>query len=721
MATIGDILNKALQAFQSGQFDQTRTLCRQVLKQMPNQPDTLQLIGLAEHQLGRHAKGADYLEKAIRYKKNDPQLHMNAAIVQAAAGKTPKAIRNYEKTIQLAPSMFEARNNLGNLYWKSGDATKAREHLEQVVQMAPNYAPARINLANALKSDGELEQAIEEYRTAFRLDPNDAAAANNLGNTYLVVGDSEQAVEWLETAIRLAPEDPSHHANLGKAKLHRREFEAAEACFTRALEQCPDDAEIHRDLGNAYLQANEPDKAEASFMRAIELDRKYADAYIDLGNVYLSTGLVGQAVERYRQAVRLDKTLSVAGSNLACALNYDPDADLDLVFEAHRTWAKLQTKKIKPFDSFDVDRNPDRKLRIGYISPDFRQHAVSSFFEPVISNHDHDRFEIICYSNVNTPDEVTERFKSYADRWVDISRYKDEFIAGMIHDDQIDLLVDLSGHTSNHRLLVLAHRPAPVQIAYLGYPNTTGLDSVDYRLTDAVADPESDPTPHTETLIRLPKGIACYSPNEDVPPISELPARHNGFVTFGSLNNLSKINARVVELWASVLRAVPDSRLLMFRDRLTGTVRDRFISQFVQAGIDPARLDLESELPDGESHHSIFNRIDVILDTFPWNGHTITCEALGMGIPVVTLAGRSNAGRLAATTLHHVGLADKLVATDAEDFVSKAAALIQDFDQLAQLRQGMRDRMRESPLCDAIGFTRSLEDTYRSLWADWCK
>ena len=336
----------------------------------------------------------------------------------------------------------------------------------------------------------------------------------------------------------------------------------------------------------------------------------------------------------------------------------------------------------------------------------------------LFAHHDRQQVEIFCYAETTAPDSTTAQFQARADGWRWTAGLDDADVAAQIRSDRIDLLVDLAGHTAGNRLTALAWKPAPVQITYLGYPSTTGLATIDYRLTDAVADPPGEPQCHTEALVRLPL-MSCYQAPDHAPPVSPLPALSSGGITFGSLNNLAKLNPRVIDVWCAVLRAVPSGRLLIFRNTLKGSAQEHLHGQLVEKGISPDRFQLTNTVPSGQSYLSVYDSVDVALDPFPWSGHTTTCEALWMGAPVVTLYGNRYAGRMAACALTALGLT-QFIAQSAEDYVAIAADWASRLDRLARLRDELRGRMQASPLCDGKSFTRALEQTYRDLWRRWC-
>jgi predicted O-linked N-acetylglucosamine transferase (SPINDLY family) len=391
------------------------------------------------------------------------------------------------------------------------------------------------------------------------------------------------------------------------------------------------------------------------------------------------------------------------------------------VLAAHKAWAQRHLGRISGGFKFENASDPDRKLKIGYVSPDFRGHAVSYFVEPVLMGHDRSKFEVYCYSAVHKPDAVTDRLKSRADHWRDITRLPGARAAEMIHADQIDILVDLAGHTSENRLDVFAHRPAPVQVNWQGYPNTTGLSAIAYRLTDEQADPAGTTEAfHSEQLVRLPRTAWCYRPPETCPDVSDLPAKQTGRFTFGSFNRLAKVSAFTIEMWSRAVKAVPGSRLLFKTAGLDEPATAKYVrEQFARHGLEGDQLDLIGNDPSTQAHLERYSQMDLALDCYPYHGTTTSCEAMWMGVPGIVLVGTTHVSRVGLSLLTSIGLPE-LAARSADEFVEIAARVASDLDRLAELRRTMRQRMQDSPLMDQSGFCQDIEDAYRQMWRTWC-
>ena len=465
--------------------------------------------------------------------------------------------------------------------------------------------------------------------------------------------------------------------------------------------------------------------AAAACRRALELKPDFAEAHNNLGAVFRDQGKLEEAVVACRRAVEFKLDFAEAHSNLIFTMNYDARYTPEEIFAESRDWdvrhATPQAERIRPLHN---PPDPERRLRVGYVSPDFRTHSVSYFAEPLLANHDSSRVEVFCYAEVPHPDQVTERFQALADGWRSTVGLTDSEVAECIREDRIDILVDLAGHTSttgNNRLLAFAEHPAPVQATWLGYPNTTGMTEMDYRLTDAIADPEGAANAqHSETLVRLPDVFLCFQAPAESPEVAAMPAVTDGHVTFGSFNNPSKTGPQVVEVWAQVLHEVPGSRLLMKSSQLRDeSLCGKFRDEFAAHGIAGERIEFMPNIPAISGHLAAYGRVDIAFDPFPYNGTTTTCEAMWMGVPTITLCGERHASRVGASILTQLGLKD-LVAETTKAYVETATGLAKDLDRLAKLRNGLRPRMQASPLCNAQTFTRDMESAYRDMWRCWC-
>lgn len=571
-------------------------------------------------------------------------------------------------------------------------------------------------LARALQfhRSGNLLEAERVYREILASEPSSAEAWYYLGSIQQVKGKLDAGVDALRRALSLRPDYPEALHNLGVLLAQRKQFDEGAACLERAARLRPDWTESHRNLGAVCAEQGKLDEAAQCYRRMTDLSPRDPEAYNLLGSVLAREGEIAQAVDCFEEAVRLEPRYQTAHSNLLLALNYVAELEPLWLFAEHCFWGRLhgQGPSLRPAQVRDA--SPDRRLRVGYVSPDFRAHAVAPFVEPILAHHDPRNVEVVAYAEVNAPDATSDRMKSLVRHWRSTVGLSDEQVADQIRADSIDILVDLAGHSARNRLGAFTRQPAPVQATYLGYPNTSGLTTVGFRITDAAADPADEPKRHTEELLRLEGPFCCWRPPEDAPATAP-PASRNGYVTFGSLHNLAKLNDRVLDLWAQVLQAVPRARLLVFRNTLQGRTADRLREKLLRRGVDERRIELRHQ-PDAEGGYlGVYREVDVLLDAFPWSGHATTCESLWMGVPVITLRGNRHAGRMSASILSCLGLHD-WVASSTSDYVQAAVRAATRPETRASLRTGLRDRMRASALCDGEGFARRLEAAYRLVW-----
>jgi predicted O-linked N-acetylglucosamine transferase (SPINDLY family) len=487
--------------------------------------------------------------------------------------------------------------------------------------------------------------------------------------------------------------------------------------ISRAIEIKPSLIEAYRNLAVVLSENDRLDEAIALLRRAIDVQPGYAEAHSSLAVALAETGELEQAIAAFRRAVELRPGDANLHSNLAYLVQFHPGYDAGAILEECRRWSRQHGRSVScaRADSFPNDRSPDRRLRIGYVSGDFSGHIVGRNILPLVQNHDRGKFEIFCYHNSWLEDDVTRKFRAAASHWRQINNADDSKAVELIRGDGIDVLVDLSLHLGHNRLTVFARKPAPVQATFAGYPGTTGLDAIDYRLTDPFLDPPGHGNSlYSEKSIRLAHSFWCYDaaamhPADEL-PVAPLPALATGRVTFGCLNNFRKVNDRVLRLWSNVLRAVPESRLILLAPR--GNARRRVLDR-----LDFSRVEFVDR-QDRAAYLKTCDRIDIGLDTFPYNGHATSLDCLWMGVPVVTLIGRTVVGRAGLSQLTNLGLTE-LIAQTPEQYVQIAVELAKDLPRLAEMRRTLRARMQASPLMDAPGFARDIEAAYRQMWRNW--
>lgn len=541
---------------------------------------------------------------------------------------------------------------------------------------------------------------------------------NHIGTNLGRLGRHAEAVDSFRRAVDLQPNFPYACNNLGVALEHLgRPADAVEA-YRRAIALDPHYAEAYNHLGNSLRATGQLKEAVEAHCSAIAIRRDYPEAHASLAAAQCELGLLAESISGYQAVVLLQPRSPSAHSNLIYTLHYDPSATPQALFAEATRWSERHESPIRSSIAPHVnDHAAGRPLRLGYVSPDFRRHTIPHLAAPVVANHDRSEFVVFCYSAVKNADDVTLRFQQMCDTWRDISTLSDEDAATLIRNDQIDILVDLTGHMGDNRLSLVARKPAPVQVQ-LGYPGTTGLRAMDFRITDNHSDPPGiADTFYTERLIRLPECAWCYEPTAESPAVSPPPALSRGFVTFGCLNKLIKITDSAIEIWCRILAGLPTSKVMLLVPSAgphEQTVRERFCKH----GVDGTRVELLPRRPRIE-YLRLFQSIDVSLDPFPYNGDTTTCDSLWMGVPVVTWAGASCVSRRGVSYLQNVGLGH-LIGGTPEEYVQRAVDLAKDVESLAMIRAGLRDRMANSPITDGSRYTRNLERAFRAMWREWC-
>jgi predicted O-linked N-acetylglucosamine transferase (SPINDLY family) len=601
---------------------------------------------------------------------------------------------------------------IGLIFQQQRQLPQAISAYRTCLSLRPDDPRALNNLGRALVDAGQIDQGKLILQQAVAAAPSNAGALSNLGDAYRMRGDATLAMVHYKKAISVDPNCMEAHCNLGIALAQANHVEQSIACFERAIAINPGAFNARFNLTRVLQDASRFDEALVQCRLAIQTRPTNPEAHNVMGNLHGIMGDVPTCIAEQRLAVQLQPTHAANDSNLLLSLQYRDDLSIEQRFTAHKRWNQQHIAPLSP-----ITRQPrisEGRIRIGYVSPNFQTHSVAYFIEPVLAAHDRSAFEVFLYSNTKNPDSATPRFQKHADHWREIARMPDAAAAKLIADDRIDILIDLAGHTSGNRLPVFGLRPAPVQITWIGYPDTTGMSAIDYRLTDAVADPPGDADRyHTEKLLRLEGGCWVYAPPPNAPLPSLPPVVANGFITFGSFNNLPKVTPQVLQAWASILHAVPHSRLVMKAAGLQGQMgRDLVLGQLSNAGITPDRVDLISWAPTTSAHLDLYSRIDIALDTFPYNGTTTTCEALWMGVPVITFPGLRHAARVGASLLTHAGLTDWL-ASDLESYIKLAAKVAADKNHLIQTRSDLRLKLQRSPLFDATRITRQLEVLFK--------
>lgn len=668
----------------------------------PGDPAIPHLLGVLLHQLGRSAEGLVAIDRAIGLAQAVAPYHFNRATVLLALGREAEARAAIARALDLDPALAPARAWLARDALVHGRSEEARAHFSLLTQAPDADAPSWTGLALATHALGRAADAIPAYRRARALAPDDIAALNGLAAALLDTGAIQEARALLESAGDRAW--GPLQANLGNARRAAGDLEGAILALRRAVELEPGNALSQANLGAALSEAGRLGEAIAACQAALAADPANAQARSNLASALLDRGEVAAARAEWN-ALSGDP---IAGSNALYAGLFDPVLDRARGLAQARGWAARH----HPQAPAPIARAPSSRLRVGFVSPDLRSHSVAWFLLPYLAARDRDTIELYAYSELAAEDAITGKLKPGFDSWRRTDGRSAAQVAASIAEDGIEVLVDLAGHTAGNRLDVFARKPAPVQASWLGYPDPTGLAAIDWRLTDAICDPEDSSGP--EAPWRLPAGIHCYALPEDPPAIAPSP---NEAPVFGSFNAWPKHSDPCLDLWAEILRAMPDARLVLksraFADPDTATATH---ARFERRGIAAARVDLRARLDDPRAHLALYAAIDVALDPFPYNGVTTTCEALAMGVPVVTLAGTRPAGRAGMALLTRLGHPE-WIATSPQGYVRIALDLARDRAKRASLRAALRGELMASPLGDAKRFAAALDGAFHAIRA----
>ncbi len=669
--------------FGAGRYAQAAESAGSMTARYPCHGFGWKVLGAAYKQMGQSSQALLPMQKAAELSPNDADAHSNLGCVLNDLGRWNDAETSLKCALKINPDFAPALSNLGNTLQHQGRFGEARDCYLRALQIAPDYAEAHFNLACTSKKQGELSDAEAHYRLALQIRPDYAEAHNNLGAALLELGRLNEA----------------------------------EASCRQALQINPEFAEAHTNLANTLMELARPDEAEAHYRQAIRISPNYAEAHYNLGSMLKEVNRLGEAESCYRQALCINPDFMEAQSNLLFLINYLADSPSSSNLEQARRYGMLVSRKATaPFAQWSCDQQAQR-LRIGFVSGDFRNHPVSYFIESLLPSLNQ-AFDLYAYPTHNESDDLTRRIKPHFAAWHPVAGLGDEAAARLIHGDKLHLLIDLSGHTRYNRLPVFAWKPAPVQVSWLGYFSTTGVAEIDYLIADPWVLPETEEAYFTEKIWRLPETRLCFTPPDIDIEVSKLPALSNGYVTFGCFNNLSKLNDDVIALWSRVLVAVPGSRLFLKAQQFKAdSVCRQTVARFAGHGIDASRLILEG--PESRAKYlAAYHRVDIALDPFPFPGGTTSVEGLWMGVPVLGLAGKRFLSRQGVGIMMNAGLPE-WIAADADDYLARAMLHAADLQRLAKLRRSLREQIRVSPLFDAARFAGHFEAALRGMWQAW--
>lgn len=675
-------INALMAVFNQGAFAEAERMARALTRRFPCYGFGWKALGAALQKLGRNDDALSAMMKAAEFLADDAELLCNIGSALQAQNRLDEARAMLNKALALKPDHVMALNNLGIIQREQGRFDEAEVSLRRALELAPDHAMALRNLGVVLRELGR---------------PADGEAV-------------------LRRSLAISPDNVNTYLNLGVALQDLRRLAEAEACYRKGLEVSPDHPTVLNNLGNTLRDLGRLAESEAVLRKALQVSPSYAEAHNSLGGTLSHQGRFAEAESCYRRALAIDRRHAFANANLLFSLNYHPDKSAEEIFAAYCDFDEVMcAPHRRAWRPHANSRSVQRRLKIGYVSPDFRQHSVRHFLEPLLSHHDKSVVDVYAYAELSVEDQATARYKSYVDHWVPTAGMSDEALAERIRADEIDILVDLAGHTAKNRLSVFARKPAPVSVSWLGYGYTTGLKAIDYLLTDGVSAPEGSENLFSETPWRLSECFIAYRQAEGMGQVSSLPALERRHVTFGTLTRAIRINHRTIRVWAEILKRLPGSRLIVdsinYRDE---EMRASLAEKFAVHGISRDRLEIGFHTPPWD----VLRDMDIGLDCFPHNSGTTLVESLYMGVPYVTLAGRPSVGRLGGSILTGAGHPE-WIATTEEEYVDIAVSLASDLERLSAIRAGLRTELESGPLMDEAGFARRVEAAYRDMFKAW--
>ena len=675
---------EAVRLHQAGQFDAAESGYRALLRQMPTFPSALANLG----------------------------------VLLVRRGEIDEAIRCYALALAADPRFTDALYNLGNLYRKQHREPEAIDQYAACLRIDPDHANAHYNLGTTYAGLGRFGDAESSFREVLRIEPKSKECTLRLGDLLLRTGRTPEGIELFRGYVVDHPDDPRGLYNLGLALANGNNPSEAIELQHRALKLKPDYPEAHNAMALALELLGRKDDALFHYEKAVQAKPDFPDAWSNFAVNLSEQGRCDDAIVCLRRSLHHRPDAPAIHSNLLLLLNYSSNIPAEQLRAEHEDWGRRFTTPVQPRPAPNAPLDPTRRLRIGYLSADFREHTIAPFLETLFRHHDRARVEIFAYSNVLHDDATTAKLKAVVDHWRPIRELSDRQAAEWIRRDGIDVLIDLGGHTAGNRLIVCAYRPAAIQATLFGYPNTTGVEAIDFRITDPVSDPPGiTESLYLEKCLRLPEVPWVYAPPPDAPDVNELPASSRKGFTFGCLNNSAKISERCLDAWAKLIQSLAGSRLVLLSGQ-SQSAQKRLSERFMKAGILRDRIQLVTRLPKRQ-YFEAYHGIDVALDPFPYNGGVTTGDALWMGLPVLTVAGGSYLSRQGVLAMLAVGLPE-FIAEDPDALIPLAKMWMNRRPELAEIRRTMRERLLASPLADAPRFVGNLEASLRSEWAKRC-
>lgn len=690
---------------------------KKALKTLKKFPPVYTSLGNIAKSLGKIDEAVSYHQQSVKIDSRYAEGYYNLANIFREGKAYEAAIKSYLLSLKMRADFPEAWFGLSIAYQLSNNLLGAEGALNLALNYNPKFTDAYLSLAVLKQSQGKYSDAETVLNRGLKEQPNNYKLLNLLGLLYKLQRKADLAEQVVRDLLQHYPEDGVTYCNLGTLYNDLGNYEEAIAYLEKSIALATEKSSgylelAHNNLAYGLVQLQRLSQAIDHCQKALEINPKNILAHLNLGWAFHAQGKIEEAIESFEKIIEIAPDYHGGYSNRLHSLNYDPRQSAETIADAHFTWGKrCQFEALIPKKHA---QNP--KIRIGYLAPYFNHSVVADLLEPILLNHNQDEFEIFCYSNLFLRDNVKNNLAQLPYHWRDVYHSNDQQGAELINSDELDILVDLAGHLPHNRLPLLARKPAPIQISYLGYPSTTGLEAIDYYLTDGFADPIGlTESYYREELLRLPHSFLTFQPPENSPPVTDLPARENKKITFGSCNPAPSFTPKAIALWSGILKSLPDSRIVLkspsFTDRPTC---DRYLTIFAHCGIDSRRVQLLDSKSDRRENWEFYSTIDIALDPFPYNGTISTCEAMWMGVPVITLAGNTHASRTGVSLLTTVGLTE-FIAQDIKEYLRKALALAQNLDRLSQLRANLRQQMTSSPLCDVVAHTQAIEAVYRNV------
>jgi len=673
---------------------------------------------IALQQEGRAGEALDIFEQILKIIPNDPGTLFFAGVARHQTGNIIGAVALLEQAAEINPDNPDGWNYLGAVYFELDRPVEAESAYRKGIGLNPSHADAWNNLGNLLNTQSRFEEAEDAFRHSLAINPDHLKAKRGLALILTFLKRYQEAKTVLSDLLAAAPDNPEFISMMGTTLAALSEYGKAEDMLRQTILITPDQATPYNDLGNCLASLHRYGEAESTYRKALDLEPDNSAIHNNLGALLNTTGRVKEAIKTYRRSLELQNDNSAAFSNLIFSLMHAPETSgEDILAECRRWDARHQASA--PQLPFSNTPDPERRLKIGYVSPDFRRHAVAYFLEPLLASHNHEHFDIYAYAELKHGDDMTERFQEYADHWCNTVGMDDKTLAAQISKDGIDILVDCGGYTLGSRLMAFNHKPAPVQVAtLLGHGLTTGLAAMDYILVDHIIAPDGAERFMSEELVRLPHGLVSFRPDPAWPEPTQRELNDDEEIVFAYFNAPARINSLMMDIWQQILQALPKARLLLKNHAYNESSEIGYWQEFFSK-LPGNRIDFEGLAGGWSKNMDVYERVDIVLDSFPVTGSTSTAIPLWMGVPVITLAGDHVGQRMGAAFLYAAGLPE-LAAESPETYVEKVIGLARDKPRLALLRSSLRAKMAASPLCDHKAVTRSVENAYREMWKKWC-